>query len=92
MAHEDGPLVPWGFEGIDRYCYNVTIFQMTKMWVGVVLGKYIKTYFPSSDNEVTSILNLVHSKVCGPMSFISLRGCEYHVTFIDSLGRPILYS
>jgi hypothetical protein len=35
---------------------------------GCMLGKNIKKAFPSSDNRVEGILDLVHSDVCGPMS------------------------
>jgi hypothetical protein len=54
---------------------------------GCALGKYTKTVFPSSDNRSTGILDLVHSDVCGPMSSVSLGGCEYYVTFIDDHSR-----
>lgn len=47
------------------------------------LGKYTKTPFLSNDNRVAGILDLLHSDVCGPMSHVSLSGCEYYVTFID---------
>jgi hypothetical protein len=35
---------------------------------GCMLGTNIKKSFPSSDNRAQSILDLVHSDVCGPMS------------------------
>jgi hypothetical protein len=54
---------------------------------GCALGKYTKTVFPSSDSRSTGILDLVHSDVCGPMSSVSLGGCEYYVTFIDDHSR-----
>jgi hypothetical protein len=44
---------------------------------GYSLGKYTKTAFPSSDNKVAGILDLIHSDVCGPMSSASLSGFEY---------------
>jgi hypothetical protein len=50
---------------------------------GCALGKYTKTAFPSSDNRASSILDLIHSDVCGPMSSASLSGCLYYVIFID---------
>jgi hypothetical protein len=40
------------------------------------LGKYTKTVFPSGDSRSTGILDLVHFDVCGPMSSVSLGGCE----------------
>ena len=54
---------------------------------GCALGKYTKTSFPSSDNRATSILDLIHSDVCGPMSTVSLSGHKYYVSFIDDYSR-----
>ena len=54
---------------------------------GCALGKYSKTTFPSSDSRVSTILDLVHSDLCGPMSFVSLKGFEYYVIFVDDLSR-----
>ena len=53
---------------------------------GCALGKYAKTAFPSSDNRVTRILDLIHYDVCGPMSYVSLSGFEHYVTFIDDFS------
>jgi hypothetical protein len=54
---------------------------------GCALGKYAKTSFPSRDSRLKGALDLAHSDVCGPMSSISLTGCEYFVTFIDDFSR-----
>jgi hypothetical protein len=54
---------------------------------GCALGKYTKTAFPSSDNRVAGILDLIHTDVCGPMSSASLTGFLYYVTFIDDFSR-----
>lgn len=54
---------------------------------GCALGKYSKASFPSSDSRATSILELVHSDICGPMSSQSLRGYEYFLIFIDDFSR-----
>lgn len=51
------------------------------------MGKCTKTPFSSSDNRVVGILDLVHYDVCGPMFHVSLRKCEYYVTFIDDYSR-----
>ena len=51
------------------------------------MGKYTKTAFPSSDSRSAGVLDLIHSDLCGPMSFVSLRGFEYYVTFIDDHSR-----
>jgi hypothetical protein len=54
---------------------------------GCALGKFTKVVFPSSDNRSAGILDLVHTDVCGPMSRVSLSGCEYYLTFIDDHSR-----
>ena len=43
---------------------------------GCALGKYTKTIFSSSDSRSASTLDLIHSDLCGLMSFVSLRGYE----------------
>jgi hypothetical protein len=57
------------------------------VYKGCALWKYTKTTFPISDNRVAGILDLIHSNVCGPMSFVLLSGYEYYVTFIDDFSR-----
>jgi hypothetical protein len=54
---------------------------------GCVLGKFAKSSFPSSDTRSVGILDLVHTNVCGPMTWRSLSGCEYYLTFIDDYSR-----
>jgi len=41
----------------------------------------------SNYSKSAGILDLVHSDVCGPMSSVSLGGCDYYVTFIDDHSR-----
>ena len=54
------------------------------------MGKYTKTVFTSNDSRLTRVLALIHSNLCGPMSYVSLRGFEYYVTFIDDHSRKTL--
>jgi hypothetical protein len=54
---------------------------------GCALGKFTKAYFPSSDTRSAGVLDLVHTNVCGPMSWASLSGREYYLTFIDDYSR-----
>jgi transposase InsO family protein len=54
---------------------------------GCALGKYTKIAFPSSDSRAAGILDLIHTDVCGPMSFASLTGFLYYVAFIDDFSR-----
>lgn len=60
-----------------------------EVWAGCALGKYTKTPFPSSDNKAATILDLVQFDVCGPMFHLSLRRCEYYVTFNNDHSRKI---
>ena len=43
--------------------------------------------FPSSESKAKGILEIVHSDVCGPMSYISLRRYVYYVSFIDDFSH-----
>ena len=54
---------------------------------GCALGNYTKNDFSSSDRRSAGTLDLIHSDLCRPMSFVSLRGYEYYVTFIDDHSR-----
>jgi transposase InsO family protein len=54
---------------------------------GCALGKYTKTTFPRSNSRVAGFFYLIHIDVCGPMSFASLSGFLYYVTFIDDFSR-----
>jgi len=53
------------------------------VYKGCALGNFTKSSFPSNDTKSASILDLVQTDVCGPMSRKSLSGCEYYLTFID---------
>jgi len=50
---------------------------------GCVLGKYVKATYSRSNNRAQSVLGLIHSNICGPMSTRAISGVEYFVTFID---------
>ena len=54
---------------------------------GCALGKYTKIAFSSSDSISAGVLDLIHSDLCGPMSYASLTGFEYYVTFIDDYSK-----
>ena len=54
------------------------------------MGKNTKVVFPSSDNKSERLLDLIHSDLSGPMSFASLTGFEYYITFIDDFSRKTL--
>ena len=52
-----------------------------------VSGKYAKAAYHRSNNRAKSVLGLIHSNICGPMSTGALSGAEYFVTFIDDHSR-----
>ena len=48
---------------------------------GCALGKYAKATFPRSKHKAKSVLGLIHSDICGPMSVKALSSAEYFLTF-----------
>ena len=53
-------------------------------------GKQTRVSFKShTPSRKESILDLVHSDVCGPMKTRSLGGCLYFVSFIDDHSRKV---
>jgi hypothetical protein len=55
---------------------------------GCALGKYVRAPFPRSDHRSKSILDLVHTDICGPMSSLSIGGkFKYYINFIDDFSR-----
>ena len=50
------------------------------------LGKAHRLPFPNNKTTATSILDLVHSDVCGPLPQ-SIGGKRYFVTFTDDHSR-----
>ena len=49
--------------------------------------KNIKKTFLSSERKAKGILEIIHYDVCGPISFSSLSGYVYYVSFIDDFSR-----
>ena len=54
---------------------------------GCMLGKYAKVACPRSSNRAKSVLGLIHSDICRPMSTRALSGTENFVTFIDDHSK-----
>ena len=50
-------------------------------------GKMTKRPFYSKGNRASSLLELVHTDVCGPMNIKAREGYRYFVTFIDDYSR-----
>ena len=53
---------------------------------GCAKGKNTKKTFPCSESKAKGILEIVHSDVCGPMSYSSLSRYVYYVSFIDDFS------
>jgi transposase InsO family protein len=90
MASEDGSFASWSSEVVERDCdrfATVRTLSIRRCAEGVLLGSTPRLSFPSSDSRSTGVLDLIHTDVCGPMSRVSLGGCEYYVTFIDDHSR-----
>ena len=54
---------------------------------GCAKGKNTKKTFPSSERKEKGILEIIHSDVCGPMSYSSLSRYVYYVSFIDDFSK-----
>ena len=54
---------------------------------GCAQGKNVKKPFPSSESKAKEVLEIIHSDVCGPLSFNSLSGYAYYVSCIDDYSR-----
>jgi hypothetical protein len=59
-----------------------------EVYKGCALGKYVRAPFPKSDHRSKSILDLIHTDICGPMSSMSIGGkSKYYLSFIDYFSR-----
>lgn len=54
-----------------------------------VLGKQSRLPFRDSTTKTSSVLELIHSDVCGPMQVRSLQSSRYFVTFVDDYSRMV---
>ena len=52
-----------------------------------VMGKMTKTPFSGTMEQPTSLLEIIHTDVYGPMSVEARGGYRYFLTFIDDLRR-----
>lgn len=55
-----------------------------------ILGKHSRQPFGDSATVTKSVLEIVHSDVCGPMQVASLQSSRYFVTFIDDHSRKVV--
>ena len=51
------------------------------------MGKYVKATFHEKDSCTTTILERVHTDVCGPFSVASTAKHKYYVIFVDDFSR-----
>lgn len=52
-------------------------------------GKHARSPFPKEGSRASSLLELVHSDLCGPMENASLGGARYFLTFVDDFSRKV---
>ena len=62
-------------------------FDHPEVCKGCLLGKNVKKSFSSSIHKSIEIMELIHSDICGPISYPSLIGYLYYVIFIDDYFR-----
>lgn len=59
---------------------------------GCVLGKNLKTPFHHSEHKSKSILELIHTDLCGPMSVTSLGEYSYCIIYVHNyFGKTWIY-
>ena len=80
---------PWGSSRrLSRELQNLAPSEMmSALCRGCVLGKYAKATYQKSSNRAKSVLGLIHSDICRPMSTNALSGAKYFVTSIDDHSR-----
>ena len=54
---------------------------------GCTLGKFLKATFHEKDSRATTILERIHTDVCGPFSVASTTKHSYYVIFFDDFSR-----
>eukprot|EP00253_Pinus_taeda_P023192 PITA_23192 len=54
---------------------------------GCTLGKFVKATFHEKDSRATTILERIHTDVCGPFSVASTAKNRYYVIFVDDFSR-----
>ena len=52
-----------------------------------LMGKMTKTLFSGTMERTTNLLEIIHTDVCGPMSFEARGGYHYVLTLTDDLSR-----
>lgn len=52
-------------------------------------GKQTRLPFPQSGSRASTLLEIIHTDLCGPMETPSVAGARYFVTFIDDYSRKV---
>ena len=63
-----------------------TLVQSNKC-KGCTLGKFVKATFQKKDSRATTILERIHTDVCGPFSVASTAKHRYYVIFVDDFSH-----
>lgn len=63
--------------------------QSTSSCVPCLQGKQTRRPFPKKGSRATSVMELIHSDLCGPMEVRSISGAKYFLTLIDDLSRKV---
>lgn len=63
--------------------------QSSSPCVPCLQGKQTRLPFPKKGSRVASVLELIHSDLCGPMEISSMSGAKYFLTLIDDLSRKV---
>jgi len=53
---------------------------------GCTLGKFVKSTFHEKDSHATTILERIHTDVCGPFSVALIEKHRYYVIFVDDFS------
>ena len=54
---------------------------------GCTLGKFVKATFHEKDSHAMTILEIIHTDMCGPFSVASIAKHMYYVIFVDDFSR-----
>ncbi|XP_049346101.1 uncharacterized protein LOC125810676 [Solanum verrucosum] len=101
MAEVRNPSWLWHFRYGHLGFGGLRTLQQKKMVIGIpeiithsqvceecVVGKQHRSQFPKGKSwRANSVLELVHSDICGPINPISNGGKKYFITFIDDYSR-----
>ena len=63
------------------------VFQPMEVCESCLEGKMTKRPFPAKGNKTNTLLELVHTDVCGPINIRARGGYQYFITFTDDHSR-----